>query len=141
MRFKFWFISLVVFHSSSCITTTTGIIAYAIYQLLFWHSKQFSSSYFICTFISTGCWESPAWSTLTLILNWANSTLSYPVPFWWYFRSHNMFRSWFRPANSFTKNSSILFICPIRKLIQTSPVCLQRIFIVVRNKWVMFCKF
>ena len=68
------------------LTTFATIIVtlfWAIYKLLFWELYQVSSFNKVSTFHWSSWCECPAWSTVTLVLNWGNSTLITPVYISW----------------------------------------------------------
>jgi len=67
-------------------TTITTIVtewAWAINELLFWEWDKITSLDGASTFNGTSGGEWPAWSTLTLVLNWGNSILGSPVNWSW----------------------------------------------------------
>lgn len=80
VRFEFKFGSSYILkggiHPS---TIATSIISITVNKLLFWKRIESTCLNGIHTFNSGNRWESPAWTALTLILNWINSTLCSPV--------------------------------------------------------------
>ena len=80
-------VSLEILSMKSCISESTWLptsIAsltghYTINKLLFSERKEFSSLNKVFSFNGSSGWESPAWSTLSLIFNWINSSFSSPV--------------------------------------------------------------
>ena len=69
-----------VIHKSS-VTGLISIWTWAINELLFWETFEGSISEFAESFQRSGSWESPTWSTLSLVFNSSDGSLSGPVDF------------------------------------------------------------
>lgn len=60
-------------------SVTSSTCCYAINKLLFGKRKECSGFNEVFSFNGSCGWKSPAWTTLTLVFNWVNSSLSSPV--------------------------------------------------------------
>jgi len=67
-----------VVHKTS-VAGLVSVFSWAVNELLFWEALKSSISEFAKTLESSGGGESPAWSALSLILNWSNGTLGNPI--------------------------------------------------------------
>ena len=60
-------------------TIATAVLCGTVDKVCFWKRDKVSCGKMMSTFKRTSWWESPAWSALTLILNWGNSSCGSPV--------------------------------------------------------------
>ncbi len=80
LGFEGWFGSIIEgkTHISTIATSVTTVL-WAINELLFREWNELVVGKEVVTFEGTDSWESPAWTALTLIFNWGDSSLSSPV--------------------------------------------------------------